>query len=393
MGTVNFKIGEGIGNILLRLSQEKIMKGDIPGAYKIYTDSLINFPNEYIIQILRGELALEVSQETQEVFLINEINKKDLSLQDWDCWINSQISEIEQILLARSGLQDTFDEYQFGDLDKFYLGDYFERTFGKTWDILIVPNFIQDCLEDTSKWWTDARWERIRDSVESNIDSAVPWEIVAYSLINYKIVVIDRLLNIYKLLNTVYPWLLENNFIKEPERLNQYIELVVEVLLNYSNSESAKNIISETLNQTKWMKEYLENGTLKKNILDGYDAGWLAPNGDFYGANGETSRLLHMNIAIQLQKGTKFKNFFDYTEMPERVLESNGWIKIHHNCAYGYFVDSEPTEEQITAIHKYAKKFYSGKIFTRPGNSGKEWKTSDLIQMDKFALREAFELI
>lgn len=393
MGTMNFRVGKDIGNILLGISQEKIMKGDIPGAYEVYTSSLIGFPEKYITKILCGKSALEVSEETQEVFLVDVDNRDGLNLQDWDCWINSKISEIKQIIQTRIGFLDLFDEYQFGDLDKFYLGDYLEKTFGKNYNILGISHFIQTGLEDTSKFETDPRWETIKDVVESEPDSAMPWEIVAYSLISYEKVVIEELLRIYNLLNTVYPWLLENDLIeKEPERFNQYIEISIEILLGYSNSENMKNIIQDNLNQTKWMEEYREHGTLRRNILDGYDAGWLSPEGDFYGRDGDTSRLLHMNIAEQLQQGTRYKSLLGGSKMPERYLESNGWIKIHHNCAYGYFIESEPTEKQIEAIHKYAKKFYSGKIFTMPNCSGKEWKTSDLVQMDKFALREAFEL-
>ena len=29
---------------------------------------------------------------------------------------------------------------------------------------------------------------------------------------------------------------------------------------------------------------------LRKNILDGYDAGWLSPDGEFYGDVGEVSQ-------------------------------------------------------------------------------------------------------
>lgn len=391
MGGVNFKVGKDIGNILLGISQEKIMKGDIPGAYKIYTDSLINFPEEYVTKILHGELALEVSEETQEVFLTSETNREKLNFQDWNSWINSKILDIKSLIKTKIGFLDIFDEYQFGDLDKFDLKEYLERTFGENWEILGIENFIISLLEDITNR-KDPRWERIKDTVETSPDSAMPWEIVAYSLVNYRKVVIEGLLELYKLLNTVYPWLLNNGFIQIPEKFNLYIEDSLEILLGYSNSEKIKQIIHQTLDQSEWMNEYLENGTLRKNILDGYDAGWLSPEGDFYGAFGDTSRLLHMNIAGQLQRGTRYKDLLGGSIMPERYLESNGWIKIHHDCAYGYFIESEPTEKQLKAIHEYAKKFYSGKIFTKPGCSGKEWKTSDLIQMDKFALREAFEL-
>lgn len=32
-------------------------------------------------------------------------------------------------------------------------------------------------------------------------------------------------------------------------------------------------------------------------IIEGYDAGWLSPDGDFYGLNGSVGNMLHLNIA------------------------------------------------------------------------------------------------
>lgn len=53
----------------------------------------------------------------------------------------------------------------------------------------------------------------------------------------------------------------------------------------------------DDLLKTKIGMEYVKNGIIEKNIMNGYDAGWLSPDGEFYGVNGETSALLQMNIA------------------------------------------------------------------------------------------------
>ena len=61
-----------------------------------------------------------------------------------------------------------------------------------------------------------------------------------------------------------------------------------------------KEQLHDDLLKTKIGMEYVKNGIIEKNIMNGYDAGWLSPDGEFYGANGETSALLQMNIAEQI---------------------------------------------------------------------------------------------
>ena len=92
--------------------------------------------------------------------------------------------------------------------------------------------------------------------------------------------------------------------------------------------------------------------------MDGYDAGWLSPEGDFYGGNGETSNMIHLNIANQIFNASgnpiavKMQNDgiseFGGVDSPDYWLEKNGWIKIHHEDCYGSFIgnrNEEPTKE------------------------------------------------
>ena len=124
---------------------------------------------------------------------------------------------------------------------------------------------------------------------------------------------------------------------------------------------------------TTWGKEYLQNNYILKDINDGYDAGWLSPEGEFIGANGETASMIHICLAEDIWKGNSMygaqmnkDGVTTYgSTSPERWLETHGWLKIHHDEIYGYFrwnktpeADDEkqlycPTEKQIELICEY----------------------------------------
>lgn len=55
------------------------------------------------------------------------------------------------------------------------------------------------------------------------------------------------------------------------------------------------------------------------------DAGYIAPNGDYYGLNGDVGNLLHIKIANILEQS----HVITCDEMPEVYLEQHGWIKQH----------------------------------------------------------------
>jgi hypothetical protein len=149
--------------------------------------------------------------------------------------------------------------------------------------------------------------------------------------------------------------------------------------------------------------------------MDGYDAGWLSPEGDFYGDVGETSAMIHMNLADDLFKKRYNKQMLDdgVTEFgnlnPDNWLEKNGWIKIHHDDIYGSFIGERdpnkrtkefpyhycPTEIQIKMVCDYADKFYSGKFYTEANTLGRTrhpnpYTTYAVRQMDEFKLHDIF---
>ena len=137
---------------------------------------------------------------------------------------------------------------------------------------------------------------------------------------------------------------------------------------------------------------------LECDIMDGYDAGWLSPDGKYFGTDGPTSALIHINIADEL-------GYHD------RELENEGWVKVHHDECYNYpkfykdencsdtlkNPDGTPwngyvwTDIQMKLICDYIDKFYYGVFKPRPFESG-TLRTSDIKSMDIVALHNALAI-
>jgi hypothetical protein len=209
------------------------------------------------------------------------------------------------------------------------------------------------------------------------------------------------------------------------------IEMAVEILWKFSDTSKGyyhplcneglydyKEKLSDDLVKTKFGKEYAMNGIIKKDIMDGYDAGWLSPDGEFYGDDGDTSSMIHMNIAEQIFNAPSNKyaikmakdgvSIMSGIDSPEYWLEKHGWVKIHHDDCYGAFIgkrDEEPTPDfpyaynptdiQIKMICDYANKFYGGKFYTEANVMGRithtePYSTYKVRQMNDLQIHEIF---
>lgn len=113
---------------------------------------------------------------------------------------------------------------------------------------------------------------------------------------------------------------------------------------------------------SEFMEEREENQTELEpvEITEGYDAGWLSPDGDFYGLNGNTENLLHLNIAERLLASKKIP--VKEMRTPGWWLEENGWVKIYHDWILfsGSFYGKTLTEAQIDKLYRYGQACCEG---------------------------------
>ena len=223
---------------------------------------------------------------------------------------------------------------------------------------------------------------------------------------------INNMFDEYMKFSSMYKFLIDNGFINRITFVENNIENVLEILDEFCNKNidyRLKERIKDNIFTTEWGIEYFKYGILKKNIDDGYDAGWLSPDGVFYGDCGETSSMIHINLADRMFKKLFSKNdlkkndmsLFGSTEDPEQYLIRNGWIKIHNNEIYGVFMNDPegeylycPTKKQISEICRYADLNWHGKIYTQRQivKRTEPIYTYKLRQMDKFKLNELFAI-
>lgn len=358
--TLSFRVGKGIGKILLDISQEDILSGNTEKAIENYTNGF-GMNKFHAIQILHNRLIMEAEDDGLTVYLTddkNSIKENESNIYNWQ-----SIMEIHDNNLR--------------EMRKAYYN--------------ICKEFNMHCV---------------------NISYGVDFIYQYVELMN-------NMFDEYMKFANAYKFLADNGFIKHITFVENNIENVLEILYEFYSKNTdydhlvydnellkIKKKMIEGIMTTEWGIQYFKYEILKKNIDDGYDAGWLSPDGDFYGGCGETSAMIHMNLADQLFKKIFSKNdlnlsLFGSTEDPEQYLMRNGWIKIHHNEIYGVFMndpDGEysycPTEKQISEICRYADLHWRGKIYTRPQivKPTEPVSTYKLRQMDKFKLNEIFSL-
>lgn len=351
--TLSFRVGKGIGKILLEISQEDILNGNTEKAIENYINGF-GISKSYAIQILHNRLVMESEDDGLTVYLTddeNSIKENESNIYDWQSIMENNDNNLREMRKAYYNICK--------ELNIHYMNNSYD------------VNFIKQYVE-----------------------------------------LINNMFDEYMKFSNMYKFLIYNGFINRITFVENNIENILEILDEFYNKNidyRLKEKIKDNIFTTEWGMEYFKYGILKKNIDDGYDAGWLSPDGVFYGDCGETSSMIHMNLADRMFKKLFSKNdlkrndltLFGSTEDPEQYLTRNGWIKIHNNEIFGTFMNDPegeylycPTKKQISEICRYADFNWHGKIYTRPQivKRTEPISTYKLRQMDKFKLNEIFDI-
>lgn len=417
MAQLQFTLGENINEILLDIAQNKMKTGDFNGAIQVYTQSFEGFPEELAIGILQGEYAIKPIDGGRSINVTDNaevVEESKTHLQDWNTVINSSIKQIREyckyITWLKSKVAINLNDYcltqyitnpsnnkeelaPLSTLTARYLaGHYIEGNYR-------LPNF-----------------QRMMELGDSNIEELNCDERKYYCIVRYVRAIKNlhsELINLSKLYKGLSEW----KMIKEvPFFADVYEDCLHNFLSDFYDTKNGyhhvacdeevvkmKEQMYEEMNMTEFGKEFFQNGILSKNILDGYDAGYLAPDGTFYGLRGETNDLLHVQLGDMFVE-KKFKdlkqgNSFDI----EHALMQEGYMKIHHDRVFGLFAFNRedvgkdcklwcPTEAQLQTIYDYANKFYGGQINTDSALGYNMVSVSALRQMDEISLRNTFKI-
>lgn len=453
METLHFTVGPLIGEHLLEIAQTNISNGNVEYGANVYKMAFAGFTDELTLKVLKNQLVVITDEDGEGIHLTdkeNEIKANAHNIFDWKRIIDEKDNNLYELRKNLIKTENDFHKYYNGDILDYSMLEMMERYYNdEEMQVMSGKANIaaricghpecKICDKGSSNPWSV--WERLEGQCESYLadideygESDMPfppakWELILYLTVRYN-KLIRMLQKEYLSFEPLYFFLVENGFIKKIPFMEITMESVIEHLKRFADTSKGyyhplcntglydykENLYKDILN-TRIGKEYCRNGIIKKDIMDGYDAGWLSPDGEFYGANGETSEMIHLNIVNKIFKGNSvYANRMNKDgikeyggiDSPEHWLEKHGWIKIHHDDCYGSFIGHRneeptpdypyayvPTEIQVKMICDYADKYYGGKFYTEANVFGRDvhpdpHKTYAVRQMDDIKLHEIF---
>ena len=343
---LHFTLGDDAGRLIMEIAQETLtIQFEPEKALGVITDSLMGIPEQLALDILVGKRLIVVNDDHVSVNVINrddehsdypvliptewarhkndEMVKEAGDLCDFTFEILKNVSE-DSFVSVSVDILDFVDRYNAGDF-RSIAEDIYEMP-----EIDRVVSAIAICKKFLEKY--------------------------------YKVV------NVFKFLATYYD---KSIFIDD--ELSDYAGIIASRISLFSERNyekiraavvmglpSAACSIERYMASQHEISEIIEKGIKPVKIIDDYDAGWLAPDGTFYGLNGEIANMLHIQIADALKDAGVLPDDIGI-HSPDGWMSQHGWVKIHNDhilydgymqAAYG--MELIPlTEIQIKEIARY----------------------------------------
>ena len=299
MDKLNIRIGKNIGTILLEIAQTAIKDGSPQKAIDTYTKALNGFTEEYAVKVLKNEYVLVTDGE---VVSLTDSESERISnngnITDWNFWLERKLEYMTEICKSLNSIEKRFERY--GNILDFNITIPIKNYFGlelakKVGLDDIVAKLIvgEKCGKEDNDVW---------DELCSNVkcEQAKKYEMELYLIVKY----VDSIRSLHKEYMDFaksYEFIINNGLADRPLFFEKNLEFPIKKLCRFSDtkngyyhpicntklSEYKKQIIDD-VNSTPLGNEYMRIGIVEKNIMDGYDAGWLSPDGKFYGENGPT---------------------------------------------------------------------------------------------------------
>lgn len=361
--TLHFTVGELAGKTITDIAIEKLYDLDYKGAVKTITESLTGIPDMLVLEILKGSLCINVDVDNQEFVVDSRTSWNDENnypVFDFDYKIKSLASKIEsdskylQECLRMFNRQAFSATYSYTLQDLIIGADYsdFEDSTEGPKEVI---KFVVKTIDDGLKLKAFIEW--VNESFEKTFEPDFE--------------IFDNLIFVYEAIkngSTKY----EEESSKTDKMLDNYIE---------------SHRVIDSIEELKPV-----------NILDNYSAGWLFPDGTYYGLNGEIANMLHNRIAEMLfEQGIISEG--EYGKNHDQTLNKMGCVKIHgdHILFEGEMMHKRNSEypRDITDAQKQAIYLYGQTCCMGSLRFGLQYKriSAALFQiMDKIAIRKLFTL-
>lgn len=333
-GGLTFTIGKGFGRMLTNIAWEKLTDKLNPReAVELITKSLPGCTEGMAVDILDGKIILREDELTQEVLGESGPGGR------FNDWIRGQRIHLEEeakewvdgLEKVRQTIADAGGKFEFTvrypELVSYISGDK---------DAGLLDNPHSDAVE------------QIKGAVEGATNFFVKvsevYEVIVWmcdALNTSRVILPDPILSMHTILDSL--------MCSDPE-----------VEASIRKQDFQKQRLSEWMENEAKIEEYHKTELKPVEITEGYDAGWLSPDGEFYGLNGSVSNMLHLNIAERLLASKKVP--VKEARNPDRWLEENGWVKVHHDWILfsGSFYGKTLTDVQIEKLYRYGQVCHRG---------------------------------
>lgn len=333
-GGSTFTIGKGFGQMLQRIAWEKLTEKYNPReAVEIITKSLLGCTEGMAVDILDGKIILGEDEATHEALGTPGAGGK------FNDWIREQRIHLEEeakewvwvLERLRQTIADAGGKFEFS---------------------VRYPELISYLSGDKDAGLLDYPRSNVVEEIKGTVEGAKNF-FVKVSEVYEVIVWMCDALNMSRVL-------FSDSVLRVRAILDSLACSDPEVEASIRKQDFQKQRLSEFMENEMKIEEYHKTELEPVEITEGYDAGWLSPDGDFYGLNGSTENLLHLNIAERLLASKKIP----VKEMrnPDRWLEENGWVKVHHDWILfsGSFYGKTLTEAQIEKLYRYGQVCHRG---------------------------------
>lgn len=355
-GTLHFTIGEDFGILLATIAQEHLIYNlDVDKAIKTITEGLMGCPEDLAIEIIKGTQVIVVDTEKQECLVCERQHYHEgiypkINMVDW------YINKAKELNQRGDELKRNVDRLIYENnknttillsIDKL---DVLKRILG------VENKNLIELLEDNYQY---RELSSLVFVIKNYIDEGIKTKAVMSWIQNNfsdELQVIDEHLLEFDVFNKALSTIIS--------MYNDMFTLNKDDLVDFSGYNEQKSTLDSYMSAVIENDKAVKAGLSPVNILDGYSAGWLSPEGEYYGLNGEIANMLHNQIADALQEqGIVPKDINNYS-----WLEQHGWVKIHGNsvdfagCLNNRLdlKDVDMTKEQIDAIHKYIQVLHDG---------------------------------
>ena len=355
-GVCHFTIGEDLGLRLMEIAQEHLTEGNNPvKALKTITESLQGCPTDIAVKILKGELVLPVDVDTQQVICQDRIAGVHDRFPKIDpCyWISRRKENIEEhgenLIAGYKELQKQIRLNNRHLVIDIPYDDIFKFVSGNDENVL---DYLRDNYQEV-------------DLVANLIETTKKYIEFSMSIIN----TMDWMLKTFDEFADSKLFVEHNGMKGDCSQMLTDVMFVMKETLNFEfdmkRIDDVDDNVSKYIEAALAIDEIVKKGIEPVDILDNYSAGWLSPDGIFYGMNGEIANMLHIQIADALQdKGivpSKPEGEVGVELNAFEWLETHGWIKIHENNIHfdgcNNFQKSKKnvdlTDKQITVIRDY----------------------------------------